>query len=185
MLSEKILEAQRGNENCMLDLIRSFQQLLKKYAYLLHYEDALNDLLVTFIELIHKINVADFEEKGDGALVNYIAQSINHAYLKLSKKASLRGLKEQCVSDLTESQQFYIVNFPAPEEESLFKFKSMLSGCHLTKAEEDIIIKLFFFGFSVSETAKTMKISRQSVNQTKNRAIKKLRKTRLLQNQCD
>lgn len=52
MLSGKILEAQRGNQNCMLDLIRTFQQLLHKYAYKLHYEDAFSDLVISLIEVI-------------------------------------------------------------------------------------------------------------------------------------
>lgn len=52
MLSGKILEAQRGNQNCMLDLIRTFQQLLHKYAYKLHYEDAFSDLVISLIETI-------------------------------------------------------------------------------------------------------------------------------------
>ena len=179
MLSEKILKAQHGNQNCMLDLIRCFQELLQKYAYELRYEDAFNDLRIALIELIYKIKVEDFVEKGDGALVNYISRSINHTYLKLSKKKNFLHSREQRVSDLNETQQFYIENSAAPEEEYLSKFKSMLSGSHLTKSEEDVIIKLFFWGFSVSETAKEMRISRQSVNQTKNRAIKKLRKTYL------
>lgn len=55
MLSEKILEAQRGNQNCMLDLIRSFEHLMRKYAYQLHYEDAFSDLVISFIEVIYII----------------------------------------------------------------------------------------------------------------------------------
>lgn len=68
-------------------------------------------------------------------------------------------------------------NAPAPEESHLSQFKLMLSGSHLTKTEEDVIIRFFFWGDSIGEIAKRMKISRQSVNQTKNRAIKKLKKT--------
>lgn len=125
MLSGKILEAQRGNQNCMLDLIRTFQQLLHKYAYKLHYEDAFSDLVISLIEVIYKIKIEDFSETGDGALVNYITQSINHTYFKLSKRANILSSKEQHVSDLTESQQFYMENAPAPEEEHLSKFKLM------------------------------------------------------------
>lgn len=176
MLSGKILEAQRGNQNCMLDLIRTFQQLLHKYAYKLHYEDAFSDLVISLIEVIYKIKIEDFSETGDGALVNYITESINHTYFKLSKRANILSSKEQHVSDLTESQQFYMENAPAPEEEHLSKFKLMLSGCNLTNAEKEVIIKFFFWETSVSQIAKEMKVSRQNVNQIKNRAIKKLRK---------
>lgn len=66
----------------MLDLIRTFQQLLHKYAYKLHYEDAFSDLVISLIEVIYKIKIEDFSETGDGALVNYITQSINHTYFK-------------------------------------------------------------------------------------------------------
>ena len=94
----------------------------------------------------------------------------------LSIILNILSSKEQHVSDLTESQQFYMENAPAPEEEHLSKFKLMLSGCNLTNAEKEVIIKFFFWETSVSQIAKEMKVSRQNVNQIKNRAIKKLRK---------
>ena len=93
MLSGKILEAQRGNQNCMLDLIRTFQQLLHKYAYKLHYEDAFSDLVISLIEVIYKIKIEDFSETGDGALVKEmkvsrqnVNQNKNRAIKKPRKK---------------------------------------------------------------------------------------------------
>ncbi len=100
MLSEKIFEAQHGNEDCMLDLIGTFRRTMQKYSYQLHYEDALNDIIVEFISLIYKIKIENFEETGEGALTNYIVQSIKHTYIKLSKKISLSHSREQCISEL-------------------------------------------------------------------------------------
>lgn len=52
MISDLIAEDQNGNSDATLLMIEKFKPLLKKCAYKLYYEDAYNDLLVDFIELI-------------------------------------------------------------------------------------------------------------------------------------
>ncbi len=66
MTIELISKSQSGDEDATLILIEKFKPLLKKYAYKLSYEDAYNDLLVDFIELIHNIQIYYIYNKDEG-----------------------------------------------------------------------------------------------------------------------
>ncbi len=57
MLIDWIRSAQRDDENAMLYLITRFEKLFRKYARKLQYEDAENDLILDFIELIKTLDV--------------------------------------------------------------------------------------------------------------------------------
>lgn len=81
MLLEELKSAQSGNEEAMLNLITKFMPLFKKYERKLGYEDAINDLIVDFIEFVTKWNLNNLRQSSDGAIVNYIAQSIYHILL--------------------------------------------------------------------------------------------------------
>lgn len=177
MLVEKIRNAQNGNEIYMLEMIEQFNPLLRKYAYHLNYEDAINDMTVKFIVLLRGMNLSIFEGKGDGAIVNYIVRSMEHAYIKLSEHHTRLKAGEVLIGDLGETQQYYMSTLKAPMDDNLSIFKLLLSSASLTKNEEDVIIKEFYFGLSSAEIAQETRVSRQSVNQVKNRALQKLRAT--------
>lgn len=57
MLIDWIRSAQRDDEDAMLYLITRFEKLIRKYARKLQYEDAENDLILDFIELIKTLDV--------------------------------------------------------------------------------------------------------------------------------
>lgn len=56
MFYNLLVKAQLGNQEAMLELINRFQPLLKKYARKMEYDDAYEDCVLFFIELIKKIN---------------------------------------------------------------------------------------------------------------------------------
>jgi len=58
MTIDTIIQSQSGRKISTLELVKKFEPLLKKYAYLLDYDDAYNDLLVDYLELIKKMNVS-------------------------------------------------------------------------------------------------------------------------------
>ena len=60
-LYQEILEAQRGNDEKMLQLLRQFQPLLAKNARRLRYEDAFDDLQVKLIEVIKYIKLGQLK----------------------------------------------------------------------------------------------------------------------------
>jgi DNA-directed RNA polymerase specialized sigma subunit len=52
MICRLLARAQQGDDEAMLELINRFQPLLKKYAKKLRYDDAYEDCLLFFIELV-------------------------------------------------------------------------------------------------------------------------------------
>ena len=54
MLLDTIRYAKNGSSEAMLELINRFDRVIRKYARLLKYEDAYEDIVVEFIAFIHK-----------------------------------------------------------------------------------------------------------------------------------
>lgn len=57
MTTGLISQSQNRDIDATLKLIEKFKPILKKYAYKLYYNDAYNDLLMDFIELIYNIKL--------------------------------------------------------------------------------------------------------------------------------
>ena len=72
MISTLIYNAKFGDKLAMEQLLHKFHPLLKKYANKLKYEDALSELTLFFIELVHKIPMQMLQSANEGKLVKYI-----------------------------------------------------------------------------------------------------------------
>ena len=172
MLVETICKAQKGDEKSVLEMIAQFECLLTRYAHLLKYEDALNDLTLDFIVLLKQVNTSIFAGKSDGVVVNYIAQTIKHSYIRRSKQRAKVNSRETFFEDLSEGQRYHVEN----TNDELLGITELLSGKNLTDSERNVLIGEFCFGMSSAEIARAKSVSRQSINQIKRRAIIKLRK---------
>lgn len=172
MLEEAIASAQHHNQDTLLSLIEKFKPLLKKYAYKLHYEDAFYDLQLDFIQIILAIDLQAQTKKSEGALVNYIRNSVQHAYCK-----RLKGILTQSVSTieldaLSSSQNSNLLTVPSWQDSSdLLQDISDI----LTVKERQVIMLIHKYQFSSAEVARKLNTTRQSVNQCKKRAEQKLR----------
>ena len=65
----------------ILEMLRRFAKLLNKYARLLNYEDAYNDLMVFFLESLLSDNMKKLIGKPDAVIVHYIAKTIKNEYI--------------------------------------------------------------------------------------------------------
>ena len=54
-----LIKQSRENNEALLELLEMFEPLLKKYSFMLEYEDAYHDLQVSLIEVIKKLSVKD------------------------------------------------------------------------------------------------------------------------------
>ena len=93
-----IILAKQKDQEAILKLIDKFNPLLKKYAYLLKYEDALQDLIIFFIDLLYKIPDSLLQNYNEGKIVVYIEKSVKHQYVYMSKKIC-RSNKTTCNSE--------------------------------------------------------------------------------------
>lgn len=166
-LLKKIIEAQNDHEEKLLDLINDFTPLLKKYAYLLRYEDAFADLRLEFIEIILGIDSDRFSLYEEAQMLSYIKISVRNAYIKLSKHYSNNENNSFCVADVRdELEDAHFDDYEGMLLEDLKKY--------LTENEFDVIYQNIFIGRTVSDIASLKNVSRQAINQVKTRALKKL-----------
>jgi RNA polymerase sigma factor (sigma-70 family) len=155
-------EYKKTLEKCIL----AFSPLLKKYTYYLRYEDAENDLIVKFIQVLNRIptNLSNIE------VLSYINVSLKNEYIRLNKKKKLDENKCLINSDLIND----ICYKNDISTESFVLLKSALYK--LTPLERSTIISFYYKDISCEHIGKNLNLSRQYVNKLRNQALAKLRK---------
>lgn len=164
MLDETITSAQRNNSESLLALIEKFKPLLKKYAYKLHYEDAYYDLQLDFIQIILTINLDAQNQKSEGALVNYICNSVQHAYCKRLKAILDYTTPTVELDSPTNVQISNLLAAPSHQEFSDF---ALDVANILTEKEYQVIVLVYKYQLSSAEIARRLCTTRQNVNQCK------------------
>ncbi|AGL03314.1 RNA polymerase sigma factor [Desulfoscipio gibsoniae] len=174
MIKDLIVQSQTSDSSATLTLIRKFDPLLRKYAYKLYYDDAYNDLLFDFIEFLNNIRIDRMRDTSEGILISYICTSIRSNYIK--RLLAMKRLQNFVpYSALSDSELYYAEAASATTDPYL---KLELTGIDhvLTESELFIVKMIYLLGYTVTETAGIYRISRQAVNQTKRRALQKLKK---------
>lgn len=166
---EKLIKAKNGEKDCLEEIIKKFNPLISKYSRLLDGEDTKQDLYLHLVKVINKIPIKqDYFDK-DKFIVGYIVKSIRNEYIRLSK---LKNKKESNETQLN-------LDIEIEHESSYEDIELIELFKKLSKSEYNIIKLICMKGLSVSEIANYMGISRQVVNQCKNRALNKIRNTYL------
>lgn len=173
MTVDLIIKSQAGDQESTLALIEKFNPLIKKYAYKLYYEDAYNDLLVDFIELIHNLNLEFIRYKNEGGIVTYISKSVKSSFIKkLTAIIKIRSIISY--SDLNDNELYYIDALSSTYDKYL-KNELPYIDKKLNKAESSILKRIYISGYSATELSAIYGVSRQAVNQMKKRALNKLK----------
>lgn len=174
MLIDLIRSAQKDDEHAMVQLINRFDKLFQKYGRKLRYEDAKNDLIVDFIELIKTFDFEKINNTSDGAIVNFLVKSTYRFYLKHLKIFMNKSNMEVPLCDL-DSSQMQILERRLAMQDSL-SVSELFPKNVLTLKEQKILIAIYQEGRSVSDVAAFLHVSRQNINQIKKRAESKIRK---------
>ena len=167
MLLDEIRNAQDGNQDAMMTIIRRFNPLLRKYGRKLGY------LTVELIEQIKEFQISKLRSTSEGAIVNYIATTIYRDYSRILKSIIEEHPKSVSLEDMTPSQKNKLFFDNAAYDEqplSLYIPKGIL-----TDTEQAILIAIYEEGKSIAEIAKQQNVSRQNINQIKKKAITKLK----------
>lgn len=173
MLIYKISRAKADDQQEMLNLIERFSPLIKKYAWKLNYEDAENDLILEFIQLIKDFDVESLKCREDGAITNYICKSMQNRYIYLLKR--LISIKVESVSydQITEEQLSKLSISECSDEKNLKLDDNLL--LKLTPKERVVIEQIIIYGYSSVDIAKKLDTTKENINQIKLRALKKIR----------
>lgn len=172
MLAELIINAQSKDENAMMSLVFKFDPLLKKYARKLNRKDAYEDMTACFIELIHFIDIKKLRNHSDASIVTYISRAVYTCYCRKMKEV-IYCRNEVVMADLS-TEQIYMLESKLSTKENSDLLWELEAEKYLTEKEFVTIDLIFIKGYSTEEVARMEQCSRQSVNQTKKRALKKI-----------
>jgi len=169
------IKAAKEDDTCLFDLIVKFAPLLKKYSYILKYEDAFYELQADFIELIMGTDFDRIFNINNYILLSYIKKSIYNSYLKRSKKYSEYCYRNCFFCEMSKEQLAANLHDYKMHDEYDELIKGLFQKC-LTKIECEIINLIYYCGYNSSEISRIKHISRQAVDQMKNKALNKLYK---------
>lgn len=174
-LSEMLRRVQNGpspeRQAAVLAMLNRFAPLLKKYAGMLREEDTLADLQTDFIAVIKRLDPEGFKtrpEFTEYAILSYIRKAIYSSYLKRSKTRGRNREVPVCGPEIIATSPSRDTFGTEPLSPDIID--------RLTPREKAVIQNIIIAGRSTAETARRLGISRQAVNQTKQRALNKLRK---------
>ncbi|MBD8045814.1 RNA polymerase sigma factor [Clostridium faecium] len=169
-LYELLRKCKTRDSKYILEIINKFNPLIKKYSYLLNYDDAEQDLIVALIEITYKLPLNKIPTKcPDKYIVSYIHSALKNKYIYLSKKRSIL-LKQSDELDLN----IYEGSITSQDLYNYVFVKDLLS--QVTELQRTILILKFIKNYSETEISNILDISRQSVNKAKNRALVTLKK---------
>lgn len=164
-LLDIIIKAKRKDNESIHNILIIFENIINKYSRLLDGEDTKQDLNLFLIKLINNINLDSNSQYNNKQLLSYISKSLKNEYIRLSKKKCKIHMFEQLDDDKITNKSINL--------DTNIEILDTLN--HLTEYERWILSQIFFSGYTVNELSKTLRKSRQSVNQVKKRALDKLK----------
>lgn len=176
-LIDLISEAKEENPNSMLEIIKLFDPIISKYSRAANWdEDIRSELIVFLIEITHKIDPDSFRSKNDYAVLKYISKSIAHKYIHLNRSRA----------SVLQAEKYTDKNYEVADacnclydDLHLLLFEAAIRPI-LTEKEYNCIVMIFLYGYKPIDAAKAMGVSRQTIHETKNRALDKLKESNTL-----
>ena len=144
MTADLIAQSQAGDDTATLELIKKFNPLLKKCAFRLFYDDAYDDLLVDFMELLHGIRLKSLHNKSEGGLVSYISKSIQSSYIK--KSTASKKLRRFIPESDFEEEELYSLEAASAVNDTYFAYEFPGIEKVLTKPETDVVKMIYLDG---------------------------------------
>lgn len=159
-----VKEVKNKNMSRFEELLGSFEGLIYYFAGKLGFDDAAQELTVFLIELVYSMSTDCFLSDESEELNKYIAVCIRNRYILISKKCGKSASEE---NELRENVGFYV------DFENSIALKEGMS--RLSMRQREAIILRYIYGFSDSQIAERLGITRQAVNRLERRGLKSLR----------
>ena len=174
-IHKQILAYQGGDSNAALKLVEKFRPLIKRYAFFLHREDGFEDLQCFLLSMLKTWDMSRLSSTDDATIIRYIANSVKNEYIALSKNRA----KERGTSYLEDATVQQVIEYE--QKTSTWDQYSQLTLQDLHKVlneyEFAILYALYFEQRSVAEVAQQKHKTRQAINQTKIKALQKIKET--------
>lgn len=156
-----LAEVQSGSTVAMEKILKIFEPIIVKYSVWLKTDDAKQDFSLFVIEKIRNYPIASFQN--DASFVRYLAQSIYHEYIRLSKEQRILETKFEPLEE-------GILNGYTPKFEENLEVRSLLVS--LSARQKNILLLKYFYGYGDEEIGSILHITRQAVNKQKSRYFK-------------
>ena len=172
-IHDKILAYQDGDTNAALELIEKFKPLIKRYAFFLHREDSFEDLQCFLLSMLKTWDTSRLSSTDDATVTRYIANSVRNEYIALSKQKA----KEQNTSYIEDATVPQAIEYE--QKTNTYDQYNQLTLQDLRKVlneyEFAIVYAIYFEQQSVAGVARQKHKTRQAINQTKIKALQKLK----------
>jgi RNA polymerase sigma factor (sigma-70 family) len=143
-----------------------FKPLISKYARQLPCDCAETDLIIAMLEFIRDLDAERIKSCNDAVLVSYITPMLRNKKIDIYRNVASKNLVVVNVDyDLCEFR-----NYDIDERIDCMNCLNQLSD-----KQRNILIRRFIMGYSDAEIAQQLKISRQAVCKTKNKALNNLK----------
>lgn len=163
-----------GETDEIVYILNLFDPLLNKLQRNSSYEDMKNELSLFMFTILNKIPLEVNCFKEDKYIVSYIHKSLKYKYMSLNK------LNQKIISTEIESDFTLLNSFNDINPTSYIFFNDIIKN--LTDNEQNILRKIYLDRLNEAEISRGLNISRQAVNNTHLRALKKLKKIKDLRN---
>lgn len=145
-----------------------FAPLIKKYAYMLRYEDAYSDLQLCLIECIYKIPLSSGKfNLSDAYILSYIKKSVYFGYIALSQKNEKYKFK----NIFYDNYDYKVDKISYKADVCLMEDELYLTDIKkiLNIKEYELFRLKFIEQYTESEIADIYGISRQAINKKINK----------------
>ena len=172
-LKTKVVLTKNCDEEATLYIINMFEPLINKYTKLMRYdEDFRSDLILHLILLLRNMDLDRMNCANDYAIIKYISTSLYHRYIYLSSRSAHNGITDSYDDEALDT-------WLQPD----CTFENTVNDILMNEAIEELLsekeyacIKLTVIeGLTSTEAASRLGITRQTANESKLRALKKIR----------
>jgi len=168
----QLQQARSANMDGVVEVVKSFQSQIQKYERRMGKdgEDIRQNLTLFLLELIQKPYMDEKKFPNDITAISYISRGLKHEFFHLCEKTNkypsyeVELDQEICIADYTDTEQEAIR-------------KSMVESVwqYVTPKEASVLYDIYYRELSIYEVSQKEDVSIQAVNQTKKRALEKIR----------
>lgn len=169
-----VIRIQHGEKQAMEELLMQFEPLLHRLASYLDTEDAKQDLRVFLLCTAVHMRLDALRSTQDMVLAAYFKRALFRCYIRLSKQERFYQNRVVLVLDMPESIQPQIEAISATVDQ-YFQEDPLLIKALLTDREYLVLRLVILQGVSVANVAADLNVSRQTINKTKLRALRKIK----------
>ena len=166
---------QRNEQWAMEELLKRFQPLIRRFATYLNTEDAIQELGLCLLNTAIHMPLSNLRSVEDAVFVKYFQSSLYRSYIKISKKD---GRYQKHIVFFDDTPEYYQPKIEAKlaVTDEYFMNDPLSVKAYLTEREYLVLCRIILQEEQVSHLAADLHVSRQAINKTKLRALKKLRK---------